>query len=248
MTILTEERSALFDCSAAVFTHPTSQPFLVLVEAAIIISRLRTVAGLLRTADSLAPGHDSSDRRVFSKAYWSALRLACVLADTWSHCDLRLPPRWQGHRLQARGRHDRPGLPARRTCQSGRSTDRPIRHRRGPDVGLKLPVAPMANSRSWRVLSGRPCGRSRGPTLNLDSAPSETASGTNDGKREQGLSEIQPPARPTEAAVRTGQKLASPRILTADVSVHRQARQDLVRVGVTCAGVPVRRVRKECCA
>ena len=37
-------------------------------------------------------------------------------------------------------------------------------------------------------------------------------------ERKQGLSEIQPPARsrPTEAAVRTGQKLASLRILTED--------------------------------
>jgi hypothetical protein len=42
MTILTDERSALIDFFAAVFTHPISQRFLVLFEAAIITSGRRT--------------------------------------------------------------------------------------------------------------------------------------------------------------------------------------------------------------
>jgi len=79
MAILPEESLALLDCSAPVFTRPTYQRFLVLLGAAIITTGRRTVANLLRTAGSLAPGHVSSYRRVFSKARWSMLRLACAL-------------------------------------------------------------------------------------------------------------------------------------------------------------------------
>jgi hypothetical protein len=80
MTILPDNPSALLDSFAAVFTHPTYQRFLVLLGAAIITTGRRTVANLLRTAGSLAPGHVSSYRRVFSKASWSPLQMACILA------------------------------------------------------------------------------------------------------------------------------------------------------------------------
>jgi hypothetical protein len=80
MPILPDESLALLDCFAPVFTQPTYRRFLVLLGAAIITTGRRTVANLLRTAGSLAPGHPSSYRRVFSRARWSMIRLACTLA------------------------------------------------------------------------------------------------------------------------------------------------------------------------
>jgi DDE superfamily endonuclease len=79
MAILPDESLAVFDCFGPVFTRPTYQRFLVLLGAAIITTGRRTVANLLRTAGALAPGHVSSYRRVFSRARWSLLGLACAL-------------------------------------------------------------------------------------------------------------------------------------------------------------------------
>jgi DDE superfamily endonuclease len=79
MAILPDESLALLDCFAPVFTRPTYPRFLVLLGAAIITTGRRTVANLLRTAGSLAPGHVSSYRRVFSQARWSMLSLARAL-------------------------------------------------------------------------------------------------------------------------------------------------------------------------
>ena len=69
----------MFDCFAPVFTQPTYQRFLVLLGVAIITTGRRTVANILRTAGALVPGHVSSYRRVFSRARWSLLGLACAL-------------------------------------------------------------------------------------------------------------------------------------------------------------------------
>jgi hypothetical protein len=79
MTILPDKVRASLDCFAPVFTHPTYQRFLILLGAAILTTGRRTVANLLRTAGSIATGHVSSYRRVFSEARWSMLRLACAL-------------------------------------------------------------------------------------------------------------------------------------------------------------------------
>jgi DDE superfamily endonuclease len=80
MAILPDESLALLDSFAPVFTQPTYRRFLVLLGAAILTTGRRTVANLLRTAGSLAPGHPCSYRRVFSQARWSMIRLACALA------------------------------------------------------------------------------------------------------------------------------------------------------------------------
>src|ERR1700733_12134503 len=80
MAILPDESLAWLDCFAPVFTQPTYQRFLVLLGAAILTTGRRTVANLLRTAGALTPGHASSYRRVFSKASWSPLRLACAVS------------------------------------------------------------------------------------------------------------------------------------------------------------------------
>jgi hypothetical protein len=80
MPILPDESLALLDTFAPVFTRPTYRRFLVLLGAAILTTGRRTVANLLRTAGSLAPGDASSYRRVFSRARWSMTRLACALA------------------------------------------------------------------------------------------------------------------------------------------------------------------------
>ena len=82
MAILPDQSLPLLDSFAPVFTQPTYRRFLVLLGAAILTTGRRTVANLLRTAGSLAPGHSSSYRRVFSQARWSMLRLACALART----------------------------------------------------------------------------------------------------------------------------------------------------------------------
>jgi hypothetical protein len=79
MPILPDESLALLDSFAPVFTRPTYRRFLVLLGAAILTTGRRTVANLLRTAGSLAPGDPSSYRRVFSQARWSMIRLACAL-------------------------------------------------------------------------------------------------------------------------------------------------------------------------
>jgi hypothetical protein len=79
MPILPDESLALLDSFAPVFTQPTRGRFLVLLGAAILTTGRRTVANLLRTAGSLAPGDASSYRRVFSQARWSMIRLACAL-------------------------------------------------------------------------------------------------------------------------------------------------------------------------
>ena len=79
MAILPDESLSLLVSLAPVFTQPTYQRFLVLLGAAILTTGRRNVANLLRTAASLAPGHVSSYRRVFSKAHWLMIRLACAL-------------------------------------------------------------------------------------------------------------------------------------------------------------------------
>src|SRR4051812_40267093 len=80
MAILPDESLPSLASFAPVFTQPTYRRFLVLLGAAILTTGRRNVANLLRTAASLAPGHISSYRRVFSKARWSTIRLACALA------------------------------------------------------------------------------------------------------------------------------------------------------------------------
>ncbi len=80
MAILPNKSLMLWDGFAPVFTRPTLQRFLVLMGTAILITGRHTVANLFRIAGSLARGHISSYRRVFSKASRSPLRLACALA------------------------------------------------------------------------------------------------------------------------------------------------------------------------
>ena len=66
--------------SAGAFTRPTFQRFTLLLFAAILTTGRRTVANLLRTVQSLAPGHPSSYHRVFSHRRWCHGRLARGLA------------------------------------------------------------------------------------------------------------------------------------------------------------------------
>lgn len=80
MAILPETPRGFWDDFAPIFTRPTFRRFLTLLGASILAVGRRTIANLLRTAGSLADGASSSYRRVFSKARWSPLRLAEVLA------------------------------------------------------------------------------------------------------------------------------------------------------------------------
>jgi hypothetical protein len=61
-----------------VFTEPTARRFLVLLAAAILPRGRHTIANLLRTVGTLAPGHRTSYQRVLSAAQWSSLQLACA--------------------------------------------------------------------------------------------------------------------------------------------------------------------------
>jgi hypothetical protein len=58
---------------------PTSQRFLVLVRAAVLPTGRRTITNLLRTVRSQAPGHGSSEHRVFSQRRCSTWGLAYAL-------------------------------------------------------------------------------------------------------------------------------------------------------------------------
>lgn len=71
---------ALVKALAAAFTRPTGERFVVLLFAAILTTGARTILNLLRTVQSLAPGHPSSYHRVFSKRCWSLWRLGRALA------------------------------------------------------------------------------------------------------------------------------------------------------------------------
>jgi DDE superfamily endonuclease len=64
---------------APAFTAPTFERFVLLAAAAILTTGRRTVANLLRTLGSLAPGHRTSYQRVLSAARWSGLAVACRL-------------------------------------------------------------------------------------------------------------------------------------------------------------------------
>jgi hypothetical protein len=72
--------AALLQTFAAAFTRPTYQRFVVLLFAAILTTGCRTILNLLRTVDSLAPGHPCSYHRVFSRRRWSLWRLGRALA------------------------------------------------------------------------------------------------------------------------------------------------------------------------
>jgi hypothetical protein len=80
MAILPEAPRGFWDDFAPIFAGPTFRRFLTLIGAAILTVGRRTIANLLRTAGSLAAGTSYGYRRVFSKARWSPLRLARVLA------------------------------------------------------------------------------------------------------------------------------------------------------------------------
>jgi hypothetical protein len=77
----------LLQAFRAAFTHPTYEPFAVLLLAAIRTTGCRTVLNLLRTVEALAPGHPRSYHRVFSRRRWSLWRLGHALADA-------IPRRW----------------------------------------------------------------------------------------------------------------------------------------------------------
>lgn len=81
MRSIPQAAEPLIRAFAEAFTQPTYQRFIVLLFAAILTTGRRTVTNLLRTVQTLAPGHPSSYHRVFSKRRWSNWRLAHALAD-----------------------------------------------------------------------------------------------------------------------------------------------------------------------
>jgi hypothetical protein len=63
---------------APVLSHPTYRRVVLLMMVAILTTGRRTVANVLRTLGTLAPGHHTSYQRVLSQARWSGLHLACA--------------------------------------------------------------------------------------------------------------------------------------------------------------------------
>jgi hypothetical protein len=78
--ILPPEASPLLAAFAPLFTQPTYHRFVALVGAALLTRGRRTVANLLRTLGTVAPGHRVSYQRVLSAARWSGVELGCALA------------------------------------------------------------------------------------------------------------------------------------------------------------------------
>jgi hypothetical protein len=78
--ILPPEARPLLAALAPGFTRPTFGRFAVLLAAAILTQGRHTVANLLRTLGSLAPGHRTDYQRVLSRAPWSGLGLGRALA------------------------------------------------------------------------------------------------------------------------------------------------------------------------
>lgn len=77
--ILPPEAVPLITAFAPAFTQPTYRRFHALLIASILTTGRRTVANLLRTVGTLAPGHRTDYQRVLSRAPWSALELGCAL-------------------------------------------------------------------------------------------------------------------------------------------------------------------------
>lgn len=78
--MLPDEALPLLAALAPHFTRPTARRFAILLTAAILTQGRRTVANLLRSLGTLAPGHRTDYQRVLSRAPWSGLRLGCALA------------------------------------------------------------------------------------------------------------------------------------------------------------------------
>lgn len=77
--ILPPEAIPLITALAPAFTQPTHRRLVTLLLAAVLTTGRRTVANLLRTFGSLAPGHRTDYQRVLSRAPWSALEVGCAL-------------------------------------------------------------------------------------------------------------------------------------------------------------------------
>ena len=75
----------LLQAFRAAFTRPTYERFVVLLLAAILTTGCRTILNLLRTVETLAPGHPCSYHRVFSRRRCSLWRLGHALADAILH-------------------------------------------------------------------------------------------------------------------------------------------------------------------
>ena len=77
--ILPPEAQPLLLALAPAFTAPTFGRFTTLLAAALLTPGRRTVANLLRTLGTLAPGHRTAYQRVLSRAPWSGIGLGCAL-------------------------------------------------------------------------------------------------------------------------------------------------------------------------
>lgn len=80
MLSLPSAAHALLMSFSVVFTAPTFRRVLVLAVGAILTRGRRTVTGVWRSVQGVAPGHPSTYHRVFSRASWSLWPLGKILA------------------------------------------------------------------------------------------------------------------------------------------------------------------------
>jgi hypothetical protein len=78
--ILPPEAASLLAALTPAFTEPTARRFVTPLAAALLTTRRRTVANLVRTLGPLAGSHRTSYQRVLSRAPWSAVAVGCALA------------------------------------------------------------------------------------------------------------------------------------------------------------------------
>lgn len=109
---------------ALAFTRPALRRFVLLMGAAPLCTGRRTVANLLRVAAPLADGHHTTYQRVFSRASWSAVQLACCL------CRLVVALLPEGKPIVLAGDDTVAGRPGRRVYGKARHRD-PVRSSHG---------------------------------------------------------------------------------------------------------------------
>src|SRR5690242_976506 len=80
MLVLPSAAEPLVGRAREAFTRPSFERFVLLCVGAIVTFGRRSVSRILWTTSSAAKGHPSSYHRLFSKARWSLLPLARVLA------------------------------------------------------------------------------------------------------------------------------------------------------------------------
>ena len=80
MLTLPSSAEPIFMSLSGAFSDPTFRHVVILTIGAILTRGPHTMTAILRTVQSLAPGHFSTYHRVLSRAVWSPWTLQCAVA------------------------------------------------------------------------------------------------------------------------------------------------------------------------